>query len=119
MWERTTTCAAVGTPAAAMMGQVAEAVKEERLARLNALLDEQRMAFNAATAGRTVNVLFEKPGRVPGQIVGRSPFLQPVHVMGPPSLFGTIAPVSVEGTGAHSLFGSLAGGARAMAVRTA
>ena len=96
-----------GTPAAAMMGQVAEPVKEERLARLNALLDEQRMAFNAATAGRTVNVLFEKKGRHPGQLVGKTPYLQAIHVTAPDRMLGQIVPVKVETANQNSLAGKL------------
>jgi tRNA-2-methylthio-N6-dimethylallyladenosine synthase len=94
-----------GTPAAAMPGQVDEAVKEERLARLQALLAEQQGAFNAAQAGRTLPVLFEKAGRHPGQVVGRSPYLQAVHCEGPASLIGTIAPVRIASAGRTSLAG--------------
>ena len=96
-----------GTPAAAMPGQVAEAVKDERLARLNALLDEQRMAFNAATAGRVVNVLFEKAGRHAGQLIGKSPYLQAVHVTAPDRMLGQIVPVKVETAHQNSLSGVL------------
>ncbi|MGJ3262452.1 MAG: tRNA (N6-isopentenyl adenosine(37)-C2)-methylthiotransferase MiaB [Salinarimonas sp.] len=69
-----------GTPAADAAEQVAEPVKSERLARLQALLEEQRQAFNRATVGRTVEVLIEKPGRHPGQRAGKSPWLQAVVV---------------------------------------
>ncbi len=96
-----------GTPASAMPGQVAEEVKDERLARLNALLDAQRMAFNASQVGRTLNVLFERPGRYPGQILGRSPYLQAVHVDGPERLIGQIAPVRVTQGNMNSLTGDL------------
>ena len=64
-----------GTPAAEMDGQISEAVKTERLARLQTAIERQRQAFNASLVGRTLDVLFEKPGRLPGQIVGRSPYL--------------------------------------------
>ena len=97
-----------GTPAAAMPGQVAEEVKAERLARLNALLDEQRRAFNAAQVGKTLPVLFEKPGRHAGQIIGRSPYLQSVHVTAPDRLIGQIVPVDIEDAGGNSLAGALA-----------
>jgi len=96
-----------GTPAAALPGQVAEEVKEERLARLNALLDEQRAAFNAAQVGRTLPVLFEKKGRHAGQIVGRSPYLQGVHVSGPDRLIGRIVTVKIESAAPNSLAGAL------------
>jgi len=96
-----------GTPASAMTGQVDEAVKAERLQRLNALLDEQQVAFNAAQVGKTLPVLFEKKGRNPGQIVGRSPYLQAVFATGPDSLLGQIAPVRIESAAKMSLGGTL------------
>ena len=98
-----------GTPASAMPGQVAEEIKTERLARLNALLDEQAHAFNAATVGRTLPVLFEKPGRRDGQIIGRSPYLQAVWVEGPQSLIGSIARVHIDASARNSLAGTLVG----------
>jgi len=94
-----------GTPAAEMDGQIAEAVKTERLARLQAVLERQRQAFNAALLGRTLEVLFEKPGRLPGQIVGRSPYLQPIQVMAPAHRIGTLARVEITAVGTNSLFG--------------
>jgi tRNA-2-methylthio-N6-dimethylallyladenosine synthase len=97
-----------GTPAAAMPGQVAEEVKEERLARLNALLDQQQSAFNESQAGRTLPVLFERAGRHPGQLSGRSPYLQAVHVSGPDHLIGQIVPVRIDSAAKMSLAGSLA-----------
>ena len=96
-----------GTPASAMPGQVDEAVKAERLERLNQLLDEQQRAFNAAQVGKVMPVLFEKSGRHPGQIVGRSPYLQAVHAEGLESLIGTIAPVRIESAAKMSLGGVL------------
>jgi tRNA-2-methylthio-N6-dimethylallyladenosine synthase len=97
-----------GTPASAMPGQVAEEVKEERLHRLQSLLDEQQRAFNAAQAGRTLPVLFEKPGRHPGQLIGRSPYLQAVHAMAPDRLIGQIVPVRIESSARNSLAGAIA-----------
>ena len=96
-----------GTPASAMPGQVDEAVKAERLERLNQLLDEQQRAFNTSQVGKVMPVLFEKSGRHPGQIVGRSPYLQAVHAEGPESLIGTIAPVRIESAAKMSLGGVL------------
>jgi tRNA-2-methylthio-N6-dimethylallyladenosine synthase len=97
-----------GTPAAAMSGQVADEVKAERLARLQALLEQQQQAFNAAQIARTLPVLFEKPGRRPGQVAGRSPYLQAVHCEGPQSLIGQIAPVRIEAATRNSLAGEIA-----------
>jgi tRNA-2-methylthio-N6-dimethylallyladenosine synthase len=96
-----------GTPAAAMPGQVEEAVKDERLARLNALLDEQARAFNAGQVGRTLPVLFERKGRYDGQLIGRSPYLQAVHAMAPDRLIGQIVPVRIESAARMSLGGVL------------
>ncbi|GGL16946.1 tRNA (N6-isopentenyl adenosine(37)-C2)-methylthiotransferase MiaB [Caulobacter rhizosphaerae] len=96
-----------GTPASAMPGQVDEAVKAERLDRLNALLDQQQKAFNALQVGKVMPVLFEKKGRNPGQIVGRSPYLQAVHAVGPDSLLGQIVPVRIESSAKMSLGGVL------------
>ncbi len=96
-----------GTPAAAMPGQVAEEVKDERLARLNALLDEQQKAFNASQVGKVLPVLFEKSGRHPGQLSGRSPYLQAVHAEGPDRLIGQIVPVRIEAAAKMSLAGVL------------
>jgi tRNA-2-methylthio-N6-dimethylallyladenosine synthase len=96
-----------GTPASAMTGQVDEAVKAERLERLNQLLHDQQRAFNASQVGKLMPVLFEKAGRHPGQVVGRSPYLQAVHVEGPQSLIGTIVPVHIESAAKMSLGGVL------------
>jgi len=96
-----------GTPASAMLGQVAEGVKEERLARLQALLDEQQAAFNARQAGRILPVLFEKTGRHDGQLIGRSPYLQAVHATAPDRLIGEIVPVRIESSARNSLAGVL------------
>lgn len=96
-----------GTPASAMPGQVDDAVKAERLDRLNALLDEQQKAFNALQVGKLMPVLFEKKGRNPGQIVGRSPYLQAVHAVGSDDLIGQIVPVRIESSAKMSLGGVL------------
>ncbi|HTI67653.1 MAG TPA: tRNA (N6-isopentenyl adenosine(37)-C2)-methylthiotransferase MiaB [Caulobacteraceae bacterium] len=101
-----------GTPASAMPGQVTEAVKTERLARLQALLDRQQQAFNDGVVGRTLPVLFEKPGRRAGQVIGRSPYLQAVWCEGPPELIGTIVPVTIVSAARNSLAGTLAPAAR-------
>jgi tRNA-2-methylthio-N6-dimethylallyladenosine synthase len=87
--------------------QVAEPVKDERLARLQAVINAQQEAFNAACVGRTLPVLWERLGRNPGQIVGRSPYLQGVHTTGPIDLIGRITPAVIGGSTRQSLAGAL------------
>jgi tRNA-2-methylthio-N6-dimethylallyladenosine synthase len=96
-----------GTPAATMAGQVEEAVAMERLHRLQALLFEQQTVFNAAQAGKTLKVLFEKKGRYDGQAIGRSPYLQAVHVDSADHLLGQIVPVEIVSGAQNSLNGRL------------
>ena len=96
-----------GTPAAALPGQVDEAVKGERLARLQALLESQQRAFNAHQVGRTCPILLEKPGRLPGQFIGRSPYLQSVHCDAELSQIGKIIPVEITASGHNSLSGRI------------
>jgi tRNA-2-methylthio-N6-dimethylallyladenosine synthase len=98
-----------GTPAADMHAQVPEPVKAERLARLQDLLEQQRQAFNSGTVGRTVDVLLEKPGRHPGQLAGKSPYLQPVQIDGGPHRVGDVVQVRIDRAGSNSLFGTAAG----------
>jgi tRNA-2-methylthio-N6-dimethylallyladenosine synthase len=97
-----------GTPAAAMAHQVPDAVKGERLAELQGLLARQQGRFNCACIGRTLPVLLEKPGRHPGQLVGRSPYLQSVHLDADGQGIGEIVPVTICGAGPNSLSGRLA-----------
>jgi tRNA-2-methylthio-N6-dimethylallyladenosine synthase len=96
-----------GTPAADM-DQVPAEVKADRLQRLQALITGGQRAFNASFAGRTVDVLLEKPGRLAGQLVGRSPYLQAVQVMAPHAAIGSVKPVTIIEVGSNSLFGTLA-----------
>lgn len=95
-----------GTPAADQP-QVPDKVKSERLAALQGLLDQQQSAFNAASVGSAVEVLFERAGRRPGQVIGRSPHMQAVHVDGPATLIGRIGRVRVVKGGANSVGGRL------------
>ena len=97
-----------GTPGADMDGQVEEAAKSDRLHRLQEAIDRNQATFNRNCLGRTISVLFERPGRRNGQVVGRSPYLQPVHIEAPLSLIGEIAAVTVNDIAAYSLFGALA-----------
>ncbi|MEM9837544.1 MAG: tRNA (N6-isopentenyl adenosine(37)-C2)-methylthiotransferase MiaB [Pseudomonadota bacterium] len=97
-----------GTPGATMAKQVPEDVKNERLQRLQALLNEQRRAFDTTQVGRTLPVLLEKAGRMEGQLVGKSPYLQSVHVLADEKLLGQIIPIKIEEAGPNSLRGTLA-----------
>jgi tRNA-2-methylthio-N6-dimethylallyladenosine synthase len=94
-----------GTPAATADDQVAEAVKDERLQRLQALIARRQAAFMTSRLGTIAKVLFEHPGRHPGQIVGRSPWLIPVHAEGPKSLIGSIARVRLAAARTNSFSG--------------
>ena len=96
-----------GTPAATLPDQVPDRVKTERLAELQTLLADQQHQFNRACIGRTLPVLLEKPGRHPGQLVGRSPYLQSVHLDADHGV-GEIVPVTICGAGPNSLSGRLA-----------
>jgi tRNA-2-methylthio-N6-dimethylallyladenosine synthase len=97
-----------GTPAAEMQEMVPAAVMDERLERLQQLIDHQQSAFNRAAIGRTVDVLFERAGRKDGQIVGRTAYLQPAHVIAPDSIIGNVLPVRVDSLERYSLLGELA-----------
>src|ERR1700722_10202959 len=96
-----------GTPGADMGDQVPEDIKSERLICLQDAIDCSQAAFNRRCIGCTFDVLFEREGRHPGQLTGRSPYLQPVQVTAPSSLIGTIAPVAVTEMSGNSLFGAL------------
>ena len=96
-----------GTPASGAPLQVPEAEKDARLQALQALLREQQAAFNRATAGLTVPVLVTGRGRHPGQMAGRSPWLQPVHFDAPETLTGTEVPVKIATGNPNSLSGIL------------
>ena len=94
-----------GTPADKLGEQVPDEVKSARLARVQELLEAQQAAFNARWVGCTLPVLFEKPGRRPGQLVGRSPYLQAVHAEAAPEHIGHILPVEISACGPNSLAG--------------
>lgn len=96
-----------GTPAALFENQVPEDIKDERLQILQSLLKEQQNQFNDETIGKSLPILFEKPGKHMGQIVGRSPYLQPVHVIAPKELIGQTHQVKVISREGFSLMGVL------------
>ena len=94
-----------GTPAANLPGQVPDRISRERLHLLQSLLDDAARAFDTATVGQRLKVLFERNGRKPGQIAGRSPYLQAVHGDGPEDLIGQIVDVDIVSAGPNSLTG--------------
>ncbi|MGE5548297.1 MAG: tRNA (N6-isopentenyl adenosine(37)-C2)-methylthiotransferase MiaB [Solirubrobacterales bacterium] len=96
-----------GTPASTMPNQVDEAVKEARLAELQGLLHDLTVSFNRASVGRVMPVLFDRPGRHPGQLIGRSPYMQPVHVEGAAHLMGRVVPVRITEVHPNSLAGTV------------
>jgi tRNA-2-methylthio-N6-dimethylallyladenosine synthase len=97
-----------GTPAASAPRQLSEPVKSERLGALQAVLKGQQRDFNRACIGRVLPVLFEKPGRHEGQLMGRTPYLQSVHAVADSSLVGRIVPLLISDAGANSLAGAAA-----------
>ncbi len=94
-----------GTPAAERQDQVDEALKSERLLRLQALIAEQTAAFNVSCIGKTFGVLLEKPGRQAGQLIGRSPYLQSVHLEGENLKIGELVNITIKSVGPNSLSG--------------
>lgn len=96
-----------GTPAADMQETVSPAEMDQRLERLQELIDSQQSAFNKAAIGSTVDVLFERPARKDGQIVGRTAFLQPAHVMASPDIIGQVLPVRIDSLERYSFLGEL------------
>ncbi|OHC98390.1 MAG: tRNA (N6-isopentenyl adenosine(37)-C2)-methylthiotransferase MiaB [Sphingomonadales bacterium RIFCSPLOWO2_12_FULL_63_15] len=94
-----------GTPAADMEGQVPAAVMDERLARLQAAINRHQVAFNSATVGRRTDILLERKGRYPGQLIGKTPWLQSVHVTAPDSAIGDLIEVDIISAGPNSLAG--------------
>src|SRR5262249_21060352 len=95
-----------GTPAAGMV-QLPEQVKRDRLARLQEVIDRHQTAFNSSCAGAVMPVLLERPGRRRGQLGGRSPYMQAVHVEAAPSWCGHVLQVEIYAAGPNSLAGRL------------
>ncbi|NNM74407.1 tRNA (N6-isopentenyl adenosine(37)-C2)-methylthiotransferase MiaB [Enterovirga aerilata] len=93
-----------GTPAAEIAAQLPDEVKDARLVRLQAQLEADRQAFNRATIGRVLDVLIEKAGRHPGQMTGKTPYLQQVQVNGCEAAPGDMVAVRITGTATNSLF---------------
>jgi tRNA-2-methylthio-N6-dimethylallyladenosine synthase len=102
-----------------MEDQIPTDVKSERLQRLQAAITRHQRQFNTSFAGRTIDVLLERPGKLPGQLVGRSPYLQAVQVMAPAECVGSVHRVTIDEVGSNSLFGSLADESRTMKLTAA
>ncbi len=96
-----------GTSAAAMDNQIPDAEKSERLQRLQAVITRHWRAFNTSFLGRSVEILLEKPGKLPGQLVGRTPYLQAVQVMAARTLIGSLVNVVITDIGTNTLFGEI------------
>jgi len=95
-----------GTPAATMDAQVPKAAMDERLQRLQAALNEQQHGFNMASVGQRTTVLVERAGKLPGQVLGKSPWLQSVHVIDPMLTIGDLVEVDLTAAGPNSLTGT-------------
>eukprot|EP01013_Petalomonas_cantuscygni_P000175 TRINITY_DN10136_c1_g1_i1.p1 TRINITY_DN10136_c1_g1~~TRINITY_DN10136_c1_g1_i1.p1 ORF type:complete len:446 (+),score=81.89 TRINITY_DN10136_c1_g1_i1:4213-5550(+) len=96
-----------GTPAAGMDEQIAPEVMDERLQRLQALLNEQQYAFNQQTVGRTTDILLERQGKLEGQLIGKTPWLQSVHIISPDLQIGDLVDVEITQAGPNSLTGQI------------
>ena len=94
-----------GTPAAGMDGQVPAEVMDDRLARLQAAINRHQVEFNATTVGRRTEILLERKGRHPGQLIGKTPWLQSVHVTAPELFIGDMVEVDIISAGPNSLAG--------------
>jgi tRNA-2-methylthio-N6-dimethylallyladenosine synthase len=91
-----------------MAGQIAPEVMDERLQRLQAAINADQLAFNQATVGRHTSVLLERTGRHPGQLIGKTPWLQSVHVDAGDVRIGDLVEVDIVSAGPNSLAGALA-----------
>ncbi|MEO9634919.1 MAG: tRNA (N6-isopentenyl adenosine(37)-C2)-methylthiotransferase MiaB [Parasphingorhabdus sp.] len=96
-----------GTPAAGMDEQIAPEVMDERLQRLQALLNEQQYAFNQDTIGRTTNILLEREGKLDGQLIGKTPWLQSAHIISPDLKIGDMVEVEITKAGPNSITGQV------------
>ena len=96
-----------GTPGASMANRVSEDVKSERLALLQSLLNERQQDFNKTCVGEIMPVLLDRQGRKPGQLVGKSPYMQAVHVMAPESHLGEIVDLRILEAFPNSLSAAL------------
>jgi tRNA-2-methylthio-N6-dimethylallyladenosine synthase len=94
-----------GTPAADMSGQVPKAVSDARLQALQAAINAQQLAFNTASVGLDTTILIERKGKLPDQWIGKSPWLQSVHIVDPSLAIGDLVNVRLASAGPNSLAG--------------
>jgi tRNA-2-methylthio-N6-dimethylallyladenosine synthase len=106
-----------GTPAALIAAQVPESVQDARLQRLQALLREQQDAFNRALVGKTVPVMYAREGRYAGQLVGKTPWLQPVHANASSAAAGQVLHTRIAALAPNSLAGEICDATYASAER--
>lgn len=97
-----------GTPASILQMQVPEAIKAERLEELQTCINQLQLQYNQSWAGKTVDVLFDRNGKIAGQIMGKTPYLQSVIVNGNSSLFGNLLKVNIKAGHGNSLAGEIA-----------
>lgn len=96
-----------GTPAATMADQIAPEIMDERLQRLQSAINAGQSAFNAASVGTRTDILLERKGKLPGQLIGKSPWLQSVHVISPDAAIGDMVEVDLVSAGPNSLEGAI------------
>ncbi len=96
-----------GTPAATMDDQIPPEVMDERLQRLQALLNEQQYAFNQQAIGRKTDILLERQGKLDGQLIGKTPWLQSVHIISPDLAIGDLVEIEITQAGPNSLTGQI------------
>lgn len=96
-----------GTPAANMQNLVRPDVASERLARLQALLNEQQLEFNKKCEGLTMPILMERKGKKDGQLIGKSPYFQSVHVLANERLIGKVVDIKIKNGYDKSLSGDI------------
>ncbi|MEI6628993.1 MAG: TRAM domain-containing protein, partial [Alphaproteobacteria bacterium] len=96
-----------GTPASALLTQIPENVRSDRLAELQNSLNTLQLAFNETMVGKTVEVLFDRQGKAPQQIIGKTPYMQSVTLDGDCSLFGNFLMVKINNGYNNSLAGEL------------
>lgn len=96
-----------GTPAATMEDQIAPSMMDDRLQQLQALINQQQSAFNEASVGKRTSILLERKGKLAGQLIGKTPWLQSVHVMAGTHSIGDLVEVDLVSAGANSLAGMM------------